>query len=423
MRILLVLLLVALMGTSEARHARGGVSSASAPPVVQNLQVVLQGETGPDVAQMAGTNPYPVYNTNASPNLNEIAWTCSAGADTYIIMRGVNGGTPSTYATISASSATSAYSTFVTNQGSYAYPPNLSCAYLDSSATGIISATQINSAMDVNATVSNGSSNFVVNSINTGVYNWQGSIVIGQGVAAPSGCLAIGTTLTAQQSGTAGGVGTYTLSSPATCGTTTSYGTVRMPNTGYTYQVIAQQSGVQAAASAYAYLPLLINGQYFLDGGIFNGTVTLGQSSPATTPLGYSYAFLWTATNAVNLVNPAVGQNAPANNLSITGYNYLNIAMYTSSTGVGMQIGPEIAGDYLLYSSTTISYSTLGCTNPLTSNAWNVCKVPFTSIWEDNTSGTNALQDSFYKITYQVSNSACASTNCPIYMEIWATVN
>lgn len=197
---------VTLGAPSSASVAIQGSASASTTGAPTNLQVILQGQSGPMTAAFYNSRwgGPPSTVTNQSPNLQEIGWDSVVGATQYNIY---DNGTE--IASVSDASASSAYSSYVSNQGAYPVAPGINRAYLDTNATNVISGTMGN-VLNATGSIDYSSSPHTL-SISSIATN---TIVVGQQVNANAG-LPNNDTIASFGSGT-GGTGTYYLSSPAT---------------------------------------------------------------------------------------------------------------------------------------------------------------------------------------------------------------
>ncbi|MFZ1866923.1 MAG: hypothetical protein WAU49_00395, partial [Steroidobacteraceae bacterium] len=280
------------------------------------------------------------YGNDQTPNLNEIGWQGISGATNYAIYRATDGGSATLLTTISAATATSNYTSYVSSQSGNSSVSNINSAYTDNSATNVVSDMEY---PPVNATgsLTSGSNVLTVGNINNNTsVGAPGVITAGQGISGPG--IPTGTTIAAFGTGGTtgrGGAGTYQLSQNATATESAqTYGTQYFVNTSYTYYVEAEVGGAWSSPSAYAMLPYVVNGQYILSGGVFGGPAEQGAAAPATTPLGYSHALEWTATSATSVIGVYAGNSAADQALNIGGYSYLNVAFYTSNSGINFTI-------------------------------------------------------------------------------------
>jgi hypothetical protein len=401
---------VTITGSSGVGSSGSSGGSSGGPSSVKNVYVILQGETAGGLAQMGGPPP---TSTKLSPNFNELGWTCVSNASSYNIYRATNGGSYSLYASTTASQAAGAYSTYVSNQGSNPVMPLVSCAYADTAATNVVTATKFGT-LKVTGNTTAGSNVITVSSVATG------TVTVGQGIGGPG--IPQGTTISAFGSGGTtgtGNAGTYQLSQSATStNSAATYGTLFFPNNGYTYYVTAVANGVESSASAYAQIPFIVNGEKIMSSGVFNGIVTWDSAAPAQTPLGFSDALYWQGSPANSIINPFSGSSSASQNLGIAGYNYLILSFYTTASGQSMKIVPEIAGDQALYNN-AINLSNFGPSS-LTANAWTTYKIPLSQIYEDMADGTNVLQTAFYKITIQYNYGSASQS---FYVEGYFSVN
>jgi hypothetical protein len=198
----------------------------------------------------------------------------------------------------------------------------------------------------------------------------------------------------------------------------------------------AMVGGVESAASAYAILPFIVNGGFLMSSGAFNSCLVPNLTAPAKTPLGWSKAAgLWTTEPASGpptgqaplpncsgypqYMNTYSGWGAASYNLSLVGYKYLNISVWTSTSGAQLAQGaPEICGDAPLTAVTQAQISTYG-PKYLTQNAWTTYKIPVSVAFSDISS--HVTQSAFYKITWGFSGTPSNTT--PIYIEYWFSVN
>jgi hypothetical protein len=364
------------------------------------------------------------------PNYDYIGWHSVPGATSYNIYRATNGGNVALYDTLAASAASTNYSTYVTgltNVGNTYYAaPGIDSAYFDTHATAVIGN---NGASGVDftaaANVTSGSASINITSISSG------TVAVGQGIGDTNGNIPIGTTLVSGP----GGTGAYTMSQVATGSATgETVGAVLTGNQGYTYKVTAVVSGVESAQSAFAYIPFMVDGGFQASSGAFDSCVVANQTAPATTPLGWSQAAAWwpvepasgPVTNPPPLpncngypqfMNTYTGWAAPSYHLSITGYKYLNLSVWTSQSGAQLSGDPEICGDagLSLISATQMASYGPATLNP---NAWSTYKIPV-SVAYSNKNGV--AQTALYKITWGISGTP--STTTPVYIEYWFSVN
>ena len=206
-----------------------GSSGGTAPT---NVQIILQGQS----------TQWTYQDGHSSPNTIEakqsVGWQSVSGATSYKIYRnttttpGTNG-SYSLYDTISASTASSNYSTYVSN------------TTYNSGTSGIIP--------------------------NTGGQGGGAVLAIAPGI----NCVYNDTAATGLTNNSVGPTGGYYFG----------------PMTGYNYTITAVVSGVESAQSAQAYLPFLVNGlPIFCDGGFQPaGQFTFYSANPGgATPLGYA---------------------------------------------------------------------------------------------------------------------------------------
>ncbi|MFZ0501073.1 MAG: Calx-beta domain-containing protein, partial [Steroidobacteraceae bacterium] len=324
-------------------------SSGSAPT---NVMVIKQGTSSTNAATMFDcggatavcpgfSSTYTLYYGNdQTPNLNEIGWQGISGATNYAIYRSTDGGTPALLTTISAATAASNYTGYVSGQSGNSYLSNINSAYTDDNATNVVSDMEY-PPVNATASLTYGSNVFTVGKINNNTsVNAPGVITAGQGISGPG--IPTGTTIAAFGSGGTtgkGGAGTYQLSQSANATESSqTYGTEYFVNTSYTYYVEAEVNGTWSSPSAYATLPYVVNGEYILSGGVFGGPAEQGAAAPATTPLGYSKALEWSASSAASVIGVYAGNSAADQALNIGGYSYLNVAFYTSNSGINFTI-------------------------------------------------------------------------------------
>lgn len=401
----------------------------SGPAAPTNVQIILQGTTSPNnatmfqctsaTAQCPGfSEGYTVYfGNNQTTNLNQVGWKSVSGATNYAIYRSTNGGAYSLLATVSAATAASNYTSYVSNQGGNPYLTNIDSAYTDNAATNVVSGLQY---PPVNVSGSVSGNVFTASTINNNASSGtKGTILAGQGIGGPG--IPPGTVINAYGSGSttgSGSTGTYQMSQSATSAQSGTYGTQYFPNTAYTYYVEAQVGGVWSSPSAYAILPYIVDGQYILSGGNF-GTGTAPGTAPSTTPLGYSTAMEWSATSSASVMGLYAGNSAADQALNVAGYQYLNVAFYTTSSGVNFDVQTEVPGDNIIFSLAPLSG--LGFGN-LTPNQWNIYKIPVSSIYVDNAwSGSGVVQNSWYKVIFQYDYGTVGSAT--IFFEMWHSVN
>ena len=422
---------VTIAGSGGGSSGGSGGGNAGAAPT--NVMVIEQGTSAPNVATMFSctgatsvcpgySSPYTVYfGNNQSPNLNEIGWKGTSGASNYAIYRSVNGGPATLLTTISAATASSNYTGYVSNQTGYGYLTNIDSAYTDNSATNVVSDMEY-PPVNVTGSVTYGGNVLAVGAVNNNASSGaRGVITAGQGISGPG--IPAGTTIAAFGSGGTtgtGGAGTYQLSQSATASESSqTYGTQYFPNTSYVYYVEAEVNGVWSGPSAYATLPYVVDGQYILSGGVFGGPALPGAAAPATTPLGNSHALEWTASAASSVIGIYAGNSAADQALNIGGYSYLNIALYTSTPGINFTLQSEVPGDNVIMSMTPLSNFGFG---DLTANTWTTYKIPVSDIYIDKQwSGSGIQQNSLYKVILQYDYGAIASTD--IFMEMWFSVN
>ena len=368
------------------------------------------------------SSPYTVYYGNGqNSSLNEIGWKGISGATNYAVYRSTNGAPATLLTTISAATASSNYTTYVSGQSGYGYVGNIDSAYTDNSAANVVSDKEY-PPVKVTGGVTSGSNVFTVGTVNDNASSGApGVITAGQGISGPG--IPTGTTIAAFGSGGTtgtGGAGTYQLSQNATATESgKTYGTQYFPNTSYTYYVEAQVSGAWSSPSAFATLPYVVDGQYILSGGVFGGPAQQGALAPATTPLGNSHALEWAASSSSSVIGVYAGDSAADQALNVGGYSYLNVALYTSSPGINIALQSEVPGDNVIMSMTPLSNFGFG---DLTANAWTTYKIPLSDIYIDKQwSGSAIQQNSLYKVILQYDYGTVSSTD--IFMEMWFSVD
>jgi hypothetical protein len=395
--------------------------------------VIKQGTSAPNAATMftcgGATAVCPgfsgtyllYYGDGQNTSLNEIGWKGISGATNYAIYRSTNGGTPTLLTTISASTAQSNYSGYVSGQSGNPYLTNINSAYTDNSATNVVSDMEY-PPVNVAGSVTAGSNVFTVGTVNDNAsVGARGVITAGQGISGPG--IPTGTRIAAIGSGGTtgnGGTGTYQLSQNATATESgRTYGTQYFVNISYTYYVEAEVGGAWSSPSAYATLPYVVNGEYILAEGVFGGPAEQGAAAPATTPLGNSNALEWAASGGSSVIGVYAGTNAADQALNIGGYSYLNVAFYTSTSGVNFTVESEVPGDNVIFGPTELSNFGFGNVTP---NAWTTYKIPLSGIYIDKEwSGSQIQQNSLYKVIFQYDYGNVSSTD--IYMEMWFSVN
>jgi hypothetical protein len=419
---------------SSAAVTIEGDSGTTAPrgSVPTNLQVIRQGQNlntatnNGSSCTVQGKGDTSVFE----PNYDYIGWHSVPGATSYNIYRATNGGTLSLYDTLTASAATTNYSTYVTgltNVGNTYYAaPGIDSAYFDTKATAVIGNDGA-SGVDFTAAanVTSGSTSIKITSISSG------KVAVGQGIGDTNGNIPIGATLVSGP----GGTGTYTMSQAATGSATgETVGAVLTGNQGYTYKVTAVASGVESAQSAFAYIPFIVNGGFQTSSGAFDSCVVADQTAPSTTPLGWSLAAAWWPVEPASgpVTNPAPlpncngypqfmntysGWAAPSYHLSITGYKYLNLSVWTAQSGAQLTGDPEICGDAGLSPITSAQMANYGPAT-LNQNAWSTYKIPV-SVAYSNKNGV--AQTALYKITWGIGGTP--STTKPVYIEYWFSVD
>jgi hypothetical protein len=372
--------------------------------IPQNVRLILQGEDG---ANLNSGNSTP-----AQPNHASVGWTAVAGASSYNIYRSVNGGSFSLYANTTESAATSYYSTYVTNQGSFSIDTTVNRGYQDTAATGVASGTK-GTALSATASFTSGSNVLNITSIASGSVTAGGGI----GVSASVGGIPLGTKINSFGSGGTtgtGSTGTYQMSANATSNETgVSVGTVYFQNNSYNYYVTSVVGGVESSASATNIIILVANGWQIMNAGNFGVTnVSYSTSAPSTTPLGYSTCGTWQfdTSSGDNAIGFYTGHSGVNQNIGIGGMNYLVYNIYPSVSGRnGLTLGTEIGGDQVLYSS--IDPTTYGA---LTANTWTTWKFPVSAVLTDGADGNNVLQVSLYKQVFSQ-----GSNNEPYYFEAY----
>lgn len=409
----------------------GSVSGGGGPAAPTHTQVILQGTTAPNNAAMfictSATPQCPGYaaaftlyfGSGQTTNLDEVGWKSVASATNYQIFRSTNGGAFTSIATITAATASSNYTSYVSNQGSNPVVGNIDSAYTDNTATNVVSGSQY-PPVNLTGSVTSGSNVFTVTNVNNNVFNaTPGAVIAGQGISGPG--IPSSTIINAFGSGSttgSGSTGTYQLSQNASANGSGTYGTQYFSNTSYIYYVEAEVGGVWSSPSADAILPYIVNGQYILAGGNF-GTGTAPGTAPATTPLGYSNDLQWTATSSNSVMGLYAGNSAADQALNVNGYNYLNVAFYTASSGVNFDVQTEVPGDNVILSLTPLSNFGFG---NLTPNTWNTYKIPVSDIYIDNAwAGSAVIQNSWYKVIFQYDYGTVGSTT--IHTEMWLSVN
>ncbi len=321
-------------GTSSA--ASFTISNVVAGSAPTQVQILLQGQDAQGEDQ---NDTLPPENANHIT----IGWLSVPGASSYNIYRSVSkGGYGSTpYASVAASSAASAYSSYVSNSGSYPYVTTVNSAWQDTAAMNAV-----------------------------GYPKGSGPVYFGNAV-------------------------------------------------GYTYKVSAVVGGVEGPPSTDSILVLFANGTRVMGQDIFNGSITWNTTGPGTpSPLGFNNASLWNVSPALILINPYVGVGGYEYNLTVAGFNYMVVNMYTASSGgpFTFRLGPELSGDQALLSGA--GYFTPEPT--LTAGTWQTIKIPLSQYLIDQLGGTNALQSSYYKTTIVCDQN---SASPEIYLEWYFSVN
>lgn len=307
------------------------VSGGSGLAAPLRVQVILQGQD-----QQEQSNGGLPQNANHM----SIGWKSVAGATSYNIYRSVDKGTYSFYANVTATTAASNYSTYVTNSSTYDYVNDIDCAYQDTSATNCVGSYGVQ--------VTNG-----------------------------------------------------TLRSPGSGGVwhqPDANGTWFMPNVGYTYKVSAVNASGEGTISPDCIAVFFANGKEIHNhqNGWFNGNLVIADTTcPATSPLGYTTNVKWTTDSTYTYVNPFTGSSAVDGNFSVKGFNYIIMNIYSAQTGGQFTIGPELLGDTTIL-TTNPNITSFGT---LTANAWSTVKIPLSSLLIDQIGGTNAPQYDWYKVT------------------------
>jgi len=307
------------------------VSTATPPATPTKVQIVLQGQDKQE--QSNGALPQ-------NANHLTIAWHSVSGATSYRIYRSVDQGSYTLYAQVSASSATSAYSSYVSNSGGYDYQTDVDSAYQDTAATNCVGS--------YGAYISNGQLR---------------SPGVGGVYHAPDG-----------------------------------NGTYFMPNVGYTYKVSAVGAGGESAQSSDSIAIFFANGAKVTNhpNGYFNGSIGYKDTgATGASPLGYTTNAKWTTSSTNSYINPYAGGGAVDGNLSVKGFNYLVLNVQAAQDGSSFTMMPEIAGD------TPLLPSALSSTNygTLVKNQWVQLKIPLADLMIDRVGGLNARQYAFYKVT------------------------
>jgi hypothetical protein len=334
-----------------------------------------------------------------------------SGASSYNVYRAKNGSASySNIGSVSASSAATNYSAYVTGQGSYDIAPGIDSAYFDEAATGVI-GTSAGTTYEVVGNVTSGSTTINVTSV------MSGSLTVGQGIGGPG--IPLGTNIASFGTGT-GGAGTYTMTQAATANETGQhYASILFGDQGYTYYVTAVVGGVESSPSAYAYYPFIVNGGLQFSNGVFNGTIVEHQAAPSPTPLGNSEALQWKLSPSNwNLINTYSGYSSASYNISLVGYNYVNFAIWTPTSGTSLQAASESCGDVGL--AGTLPFSDWGPPQ-LTANTWNTYKIPLYGKNGVYVDAKGFDQSAFYKITWQLTGTPTTTYNA--YVEIWFTVD
>jgi hypothetical protein len=314
------------------------LSALGAPTKVQ---LVLQGQDKQE--QSNGALPQNADHLS-------IAWKSVAGATSYNIYRSVDQGAYTLYTTVTPAAAASAYSSYVTNSGTYDYVDDVDCAFQDTAATNCVGS--------YGAQISNGQ-----------------------------------------------------LRSPGVAGVyhaPDANGFYFMPNVGYTYKVTAVNAAGESALSADSFAAFIVGGKRIMNhpNGYFNGTINYQDTGcPVASPLGHTTNAKWTTSSTNSYVNPYAGGGAVDGNFSTKGFNFLVLNIYPAQAGSAFTMAPEIAGDTVLRTATSMSATPYGT---LVANQWNTLKIPLADLMLDQIGGKNAVQHAFYKVTYDthVANEA-----------------
>ena len=347
----------------------GSGGSGSAPT---NVQLILQG--GNTQGENEGGHTPSSYT---QPNHQSIGWGSVSGATQYNIYRSITttpgtNGSFSSYANVSASTAASNYSTYVSNatwdssnasnmpSGFKYIAPGINCAWQDTAATGV-----------VNPTVGPNGSN---------VY----------------------------------------------------YG----PLTGYAYYVTAVVGGVESAASNISYCALWTNGvPVFMEGTFQSDTYYQFQVSVPTTPLGFSQAVEMELSNqgGINYINAFSGACCPQWNLNVSSFNYMNVNIYPTSTVPATTLGfyQEVDSDLNIQGSQLYYFGSAPCipTGLPVANQWNAYKWPLygssglmnPSIGGGSLPTSYPNQPSFYKTNWSNWNGGGAMS-ITMYAEFYLSV-
>lgn len=305
------------------------------------VQLVVQGQ--PKQEQSNGALPN-------NPNELSMAWKSVAGATSYNIYRSANQGAYTLYTNVSAATAATAYSSYVTNSSPYDYVADVDCAYQDTVATNCVGSYGVQ--------ITNG-----------------------------------------------------TLRSPGVAGVyhpPDASGFYFTPNVGYTYKVSAVNGAGEGTLSIDSIASFIVSGLKIMNhpNGYFNGNIDyLNTGCPATSPLGYTTNAKWTTSNTNSYINPYAGGGAVDGNFSTKGFNYFILNIYPAQSGSSFTMAPEIAGDTVLLTATSISSTPYGT---LVANQWNTLKVPLSDLMIDQIGGQGAVQHAFYKVTFDshVANEA-----------------
>lgn len=136
--ILLLLSAFALMLPADAHHGRGAASSGggSGPAVPSFVQLLVQGQTAANVASFA---------VPTSPNRQTVGWQQTTAPTSFNVYRyQITNGTPALSAgfpvSVTAATAATTYSSYVTAQGSNPVQGGVNYAYVDSAATNAVGA-------------------------------------------------------------------------------------------------------------------------------------------------------------------------------------------------------------------------------------------------------------------------------------------
>jgi hypothetical protein len=349
----------------RVQSALGGISASESASAPLNVRIALQGVTFGNQA----SNAVP-----PAPNDQTTAWQGVAGADHYglyfqtyddlgnIVTAYPALGSPNV--TVTATAAASAWSSYVSGQGAgIGIVPGCDHAYQDTAATNIATYTFLTPSA------------FADN---------------------PDG----------------------QVNGPNTDG-------VYFPNQGRTVRVTAIASGVESAMSDDSEIVLLANGQMIMIAGNFSpgGSTTWADATcPAPSPLGYTtntkFAY---NTSTYNYCDFFTGYGCTNTNLGVSGYVYLNWAIYPGQSGSDLGIQSEIWKDYVVEKSVD-SLSNWGPASPPTGQ-WTVYKLPLSTIHKNvaggtsgGSSGNNIVQLTDYKDV--LVNNKSSNTDY-FWFELW----